>query len=555
MDPTSLETSISPDHHIESSLDNGLMLLEDPSTTNVETILPITNEDPLQVNTIPTPVTRTPSPLIQANLPTNVCLDESLAIIRPSTIIPSDDLLPSDVYEPQVLKSNSEEEQIPQDQCHQLISNEACYNDQLPIITKQVLTDAAWDRLLNSEMNNENCFLNDIPYNSEMTIENQELQEVNILPEITNIVAEENENSIARPFPVHTPRAVDTDLIEINRNQGINTMSVDFNDLSQLEIGLSLETKSLTDGGPASKLHSETQNIINNLIPNGESANNSSISPRKHILNGSDPEKEQEEIDLLVQCAFAEGYAKGQITPKLSTTTKNIAKKNKVASVKKETRRFTLSADPAHYCHICGRTGKIELVVCGNNRDKMCRKVICIKCLIKHEPDTVEHARQKDSNWLCPHCRHSCPPQARCSHYTKNNRKRRKKKDAVKLESAKCARGQNSEEFESAQNTDISNEPIKLHPASTERNTVRKISLQITSVPGINIVPRLSEFQTDWNKGWDELDTNTSKKVAEKAIELQLKHLMALCENVTPTAGNGDANGNVVFQDNEAVHM
>lgn len=551
MGSTPLETCISPNDHVENSLDNELISLENASGAGIETILPIINEDLLQVESIPTPVTRTSSGLTQLDLSTNICPDESAGIPQHAPIIPVDDLLPSDAYyESQILETNSED-QGPRDQYQQLISNESeiCQNDQLPILTKQVLTDAAWDTL-NSEMNDESGMLNDIPDINELTIENQELREVNILPSITNIDGEENENSIARPFPVHTPRAVDTNLIEMNKHQNTNTMSVDCNELSQLEIGLSIDHKSSIDGGPVSKLHSGTQDTFDNLICNGEVANNSSISPRTHTSNESDPGKEREEIDVLVQRAFAEGYAKGQVTPKVSTTSRNISKKNKVASVKKETRRFTLSADPAHYCHICGRTGKIELVVCGNNRDKMCRKVICIKCLIKHEPDTVEHARQKDSDWLCPHCRHSCPPQARCSHYTKNNRKRRKKKDAVKAGGVKKVRGQNYEVAD-VQNIGILNEPIKLHPASTVRNAVQKSSLQITSVPGIDIPPQPEQFPTNWNTEWEELQINTSNEVTENTMELQLKHLMALCETVTPTAGDGDANGNVVFQGNE----
>eukprot|EP00183_Erythrolobus_madagascarensis_P006814 CAMPEP_0185844846 /NCGR_PEP_ID=MMETSP1354-20130828/946_1 /TAXON_ID=708628 /ORGANISM="Erythrolobus madagascarensis, Strain CCMP3276" /LENGTH=240 /DNA_ID=CAMNT_0028544641 /DNA_START=80 /DNA_END=802 /DNA_ORIENTATION=- len=106
-----------------------------------------------------------------------------------------------------------------------------------------------------------------------------------------------------------------------------------------------------------------------------------------------------------------------------------------------ESKSTKAKAPPARFCHLCWRKAgvvanrTIELFPCsGYERDrKICRKVECDRCLVKHaglegspeiEQDffieTVRHGTRS-----CLHCQKICPPTAQCNFYAKANKKRK----------------------------------------------------------------------------------------------------------------------------------
>lgn len=111
--------------------------------------------------------------------------------------------------------------------------------------------------------------------------------------------------------------------------------------------------------------------------------------------------------------------------------------------------RFSKNAGPSKYCHICGRSAStVGIAVCGNLPLGLCRKVLCDKCLLIHEPEKMEMAKTKNSGWTCTHCRNCCPLKARCHQYTRNNQKRREKNDQKKRMKRKLQEQQAQQEEE-----------------------------------------------------------------------------------------------------------
>lgn len=92
--------------------------------------------------------------------------------------------------------------------------------------------------------------------------------------------------------------------------------------------------------------------------------------------------------------------------------------------------RYSKGAAPSKYCHVCGRSAQtVNVAHCGNIRLGLCRKVLCDKCLILHQPESAQDAKLDESLWLCTHCRGICPTRARCHQYTRNNMRRRIKNE------------------------------------------------------------------------------------------------------------------------------
>mmetsp|Transcript_8242 Transcript_8242/g.14912 ORF Transcript_8242/g.14912 Transcript_8242/m.14912 type:complete len:135 (-) Transcript_8242:74-478(-) len=73
------------------------------------------------------------------------------------------------------------------------------------------------------------------------------------------------------------------------------------------------------------------------------------------------------------------------------------------------------------YCHCCGRSGShIQLKVCGNFNEGVCRKAVCTKC-IKFE---MKMNLSELDSFQCSHCEGKCPARARCHSYKISNKKR-----------------------------------------------------------------------------------------------------------------------------------
>lgn len=90
--------------------------------------------------------------------------------------------------------------------------------------------------------------------------------------------------------------------------------------------------------------------------------------------------------------------------------------------------RYSEGASASHYCHICGRASNTaQLAACANVRIGLCRKTLCEKCLLVHQRELFEWAKEKDTSWTCTHCRGVCPKRARCHQYQRNNMRRRLK--------------------------------------------------------------------------------------------------------------------------------
>lgn len=118
-----------------------------------------------------------------------------------------------------------------------------------------------------------------------------------------------------------------------------------------------------------------------------------------------------------------------------------ISSNNSIQSIRKKVSTPNSRNVPSHYCHICGRNSRIEFGHCANIKLGLCRKVVCEKCLILHEPESLQRALDPDSGWLCIHCRQMCPENARCKQYIKNNHKRREKKAKERMEREKVLDG------------------------------------------------------------------------------------------------------------------
>lgn len=94
--------------------------------------------------------------------------------------------------------------------------------------------------------------------------------------------------------------------------------------------------------------------------------------------------------------------------------------------------RYSKGAAPSKYCHVCGRSAKtVSVALCGNNKIGLCRKVVCDKCLLMHQRESWEAAKQPNSTWTCMHCRNECPERARCHQYQRNNMRRRMRSTAA----------------------------------------------------------------------------------------------------------------------------
>lgn len=88
--------------------------------------------------------------------------------------------------------------------------------------------------------------------------------------------------------------------------------------------------------------------------------------------------------------------------------------------------RFYATTTSSRYCHICGRGSSSNTTArCSNTSVGLCRKVICQRCLLIHDPTNASVTTRNDLTWKCTHCTDNCPPTARCHQYAKNNLKRR----------------------------------------------------------------------------------------------------------------------------------
>lgn len=78
---------------------------------------------------------------------------------------------------------------------------------------------------------------------------------------------------------------------------------------------------------------------------------------------------------------------------------------------------------PSRFCHVCSRTPKnVRLVVCSKIKEGTCRKVICEKCFEEYKYGDFDLALHTDaSEWICPHCSHTCPERAQCRTYQRIN--------------------------------------------------------------------------------------------------------------------------------------
>eukprot|EP00737_Agarophyton_chilense_P004517 gb/GEZJ01005745.1/.p1 GENE.gb/GEZJ01005745.1/~~gb/GEZJ01005745.1/.p1 ORF type:complete len:355 (+),score=27.58 gb/GEZJ01005745.1/:1062-2126(+) len=93
-------------------------------------------------------------------------------------------------------------------------------------------------------------------------------------------------------------------------------------------------------------------------------------------------------------------------------------------------RRYYGSASSSRYCHICGRgTCRGSAAKCSNSRNGTCRKIICERCMLIHDPVNAGFGSRRNS-WICTHCRMRCPSSARCHQYARNNMKRRLRNQA-----------------------------------------------------------------------------------------------------------------------------
>lgn len=109
-----------------------------------------------------------------------------------------------------------------------------------------------------------------------------------------------------------------------------------------------------------------------------------------------------------------------------STTSGAVGAVNNSTRPRQTKLRYSKGAAPSKYCHVCGRSSKtVAVALCGNNKLGLCRKVVCDKCLLMHQSEYWEIAKNPDLKWNCMHCCNTCPERARCHQYQRNNLKRR----------------------------------------------------------------------------------------------------------------------------------
>lgn len=104
-------------------------------------------------------------------------------------------------------------------------------------------------------------------------------------------------------------------------------------------------------------------------------------------------------------------------------------------------RRFH-GATPSNFCHVCQKMQKGSAhVVCSNIELGICRKVVCKRCCAEYG---LDYGNRAAADFVCPHCRSSCPPRSQCYVYEKTNERRRngtlKKRKSRYFEAVKLLR-------------------------------------------------------------------------------------------------------------------
>jgi len=70
-------------------------------------------------------------------------------------------------------------------------------------------------------------------------------------------------------------------------------------------------------------------------------------------------------------------------------------------------------------CHGCGHVAKARFAACSNVMLGTCRKIFCERCLSKtNTSQQVDLLVAPDSQYICSHCRGTCPSGAQCFYYS-----------------------------------------------------------------------------------------------------------------------------------------
>mmetsp|Transcript_7078 Transcript_7078/g.15115 ORF Transcript_7078/g.15115 Transcript_7078/m.15115 type:complete len:225 (+) Transcript_7078:129-803(+) len=126
--------------------------------------------------------------------------------------------------------------------------------------------------------------------------------------------------------------------------------------------------------------------------------------------------------------------AHSNVSPFSTANTANTANVGpaKAAARPSSSRSAKRALPRSNYCHVCARTGTAsQFRGCKEyNSAIKCRKVYCDRCVVK---SGVRLELMDASQWLCFHCRNSCPVNARCQIYSKVNAKRGRTKPSTAL--------------------------------------------------------------------------------------------------------------------------
>ncbi|KAI0563195.1 hypothetical protein FGB62_44g122 [Gracilaria domingensis] len=153
-------------------------------------------------------------------------------------------------------------------------------------------------------------------------------------------------------------------------------------------------------------------------------------------------------------------------------------------------RRYYGSASSSRYCHICGRgTSSPGAAKCSNSRNGTCRKIVCEKCMLIHDPLNANVHDRNQYTWVCTHCRMKCPASARCHQYARNNMKRRLRNQAKAPNGIKKQSHENSKVWASkimptaaCDHNGIKTEVERMNDTDVGKNVSRRIECNMVDL-------------------------------------------------------------------------